>query len=170
MTKIEKKYEELCNIPSDISNHLPLIRKYVSEGDSVLEMGVRYCVSTWALLANKPRLMRSIDVVSPPAENLKEVEDAAKEAGIDYQFIQADSLQVGFESADVLFIDTLHFYSHLVKELWAHSPFTRKYIILHDSRMPEMWACITDFLYNRQWELVEQDTRDTGLCVLKRIC
>ena len=167
---IEDKYKQLCEIPSDSNLHLPLMRKYVAEGDTVIEFGVRYVNSTWALLANKPKKLWSVDIVRPPEEKLAEVEAAAKEQGTEFAFLLADSHHTEIDGIDILFIDTIHTYSHLVKELWAHSSRVRKYIILHDSEIPEMKACIFDFLFSPEWELAEEDKRKTGCCVLKRIC
>lgn len=166
---IEKKYKELCETPSDMFKHLPTIRKYVAEGDVVLELGVRYCVSTWALLANKPKTLISVDIVRPPEADLNEVIRAAEQIGTKFQFIQNDSTVIEMESPiDVLFVDTLHLYSHIVKELWRHAGNTKKYIIFHDYHIPEVSACIHDFLYNTEWEWAEINAEGTGLAVLRR--
>ena len=50
MEKIKNKYINLCNTPSDINEHLPTIFKYASECNSVLELGVRGCVSSYAFV------------------------------------------------------------------------------------------------------------------------
>jgi hypothetical protein len=166
---IEERYKELCEKKSDINLHLPTIRKYVTKGDVVIELGVRDCVSTWALLANKPRALASVDVVRPPEKNLKEVQLAAKKIGTDFRFELADSLNLEIQGVDVLFIDTTHTYSQLIKELWAHARNVKKYIILHDIEIPEMKACVTDFLYNTDWKVEEELKTHTGLMVLKRV-
>lgn len=169
MTSIQEKYKHLLATPSDISNHLETVQKYVSEGDIVLELGVRHVVSTWALLLNKPKRLISVDIVPPPADKLQEAANAAKEAGINFEFIQADSTYIEVAPVDVVFIDTLHFYSQVVKELWRHAENTRKYIIFHDSLMPEVAAAVQDFLYNSHWQLAEINHMDTGLTVVKRV-
>ena len=38
------------NGSSDIMEHLPTLYKYATECESVLELGVRGCVSSWAFL------------------------------------------------------------------------------------------------------------------------
>ena len=43
-------FEYLCNTKSDINEHLPALRDLASKCDTVIEMGVRYCVSTWAFI------------------------------------------------------------------------------------------------------------------------
>ena len=168
--KAETKYEELLNTPSDCNMHFPTIRKYVSEGDLVVELGVRNVVSTWALLANKPSTLVSVDVVHPPVANLDEVTEAAKEQGTQFGFVHQDSTVIDLgQPIDVLFIDTLHLYSHVIKELWRHSHKVRKYIIFHDYHIPEVSAAIHDFLYNTDWAWAEINAEGTGLAVLKRV-
>lgn len=43
MQKIEAKYNSLCNTSSDINEHLPILY------NSVIECGVRGCISSWAI-------------------------------------------------------------------------------------------------------------------------
>jgi len=167
---IEEKYQELLEKRSDVNKHFPTIRKYVAEGDTVLELGVRHMVSTWALLANKPSQLISVDVVAPPEDALREVKEATQKEGINFQFQQQDSTVVDlFPGVDVLFVDTLHLYSQVVKELWRHAHKTRKYIIFHDYHIPEVSAAIHDFLYNTDWEWAEINAEDSGLAVVKRV-
>lgn len=166
---IEEKYQELLKIESDVNLHFPLIRRSVEKGDRVVELGVRECVSTWALLASRPASLTSIDVISPPETTLKIVKDAAKKEGIQFDFVECDSTMAILPPFDVLFIDTLHLYSHIIKELWRHSEKTRKRIVFHDSNIPEVRACIQDFLYNTNWRFEEESPERTGLMVVKRV-
>ena len=46
---MEEKYNSLCNLQSDINEHLPILCKYAKECESIIECGVRKCVSSWAL-------------------------------------------------------------------------------------------------------------------------
>ena len=46
---MEEKYNSLCNLPSDINEHLPILYKYAKECESIIECGVRKCISSWAL-------------------------------------------------------------------------------------------------------------------------
>lgn len=166
---IEEKYQELLNTPSDVNEHFPTIRAAVEKGDKVVELGMREAVSTWALLANLPQAMVSVDIVTPSKEKLDEVLQATKEAGINFRFVNQDSTMISFEGIDVLFIDTLHLYSHIVKELWRHAETVNKKIIFHDINIPEVNAVVTDFLYNHNWQKVAFNPAGTGLCVLQRI-
>ncbi len=62
MNEIISKYNHLCSEPSDINEHLPVIKKYAEMCDSITEMGVRYVVSTWALLSGSPKSITCYDI------------------------------------------------------------------------------------------------------------
>ena len=48
MDYIKNKYNHLSNKPSDINEHLPTLYNYATKCESVIELGVRGCVSSWA--------------------------------------------------------------------------------------------------------------------------
>ncbi len=166
---LEEKYQHLKATPSDVNEHFDAIRACVTPGDVVVELGVREMVSTYALMANKPRQLISLDVVSPPEQNLVDAYYYAYHAGVNFQFVQGDSTYADIKYMDVLFIDTLHLYSHVVKELWRHAGRTRKYIIFHDSKIPEVRACIQDFLFNLDWKKKEEVRLGNGLFICERV-
>src|SRR3990167_11471005 len=168
---IEEKYKQLCETPSDINEHLPTIRKYALLSDTIVELGVRGMVSTWALLAGFPLQMASIDIVDPKehGEDVKETSKIAKAEGVMWDFIKMSSLEFKFRKTDLLFIDTIHNYEQLSQELKLHSPRTLKYIIMHDTNFPEMQKAINEFLTNNNdWKVKEVLTTMTGLTVLQR--
>ena len=192
MNKIIDRYEELCLIPSDINEHLPTLKKYSEECDIVTEMGVRWIVSTWALLSGNPKKMTSIDLNHPSVfgGNIDEVYNAVNETSINFTFIESDSLKINIEPCDLLFIDTWHDYSQLKKELTRHHNNVKKYIILHDTNTfgyedePLDWnnievietnlpkglcPAIDEFLMtNKEWVLWERKPNNNGLTVLKK--
>ena len=169
---IEEKYQQLCETPSDINEHLPTLKKYALLSDVIYELGVRGMVSTWALLAGLPKEMVSIDIVHPSEHrgNVQEAGELAKSEGIVWRFHQASSLNIQLDRHDLLFIDTIHSYEQLSQELKLHSPHTTKYIILHDTNMLEMQKAIREFLMgNEDWKVKEVFENNNGLCVLQRI-
>lgn len=171
---IEQKYNELCQKPSDINEHLPVLKKYAAECTHVTEMGVRWVVSTWAFLAAKPEKLVSYDVNYHP--NVKEAQDAA---GDSFQFIQSNVLETEIEETDLLFIDTWHVYGQLQKELEKHAEKARKYIILHDTSTfglrgedggKGLKTALNEFLEkNVSWVIKEEFTNNNGLTVLERV-
>jgi hypothetical protein len=192
MKDIQKKYEEHCNNPSDINEHLPTLLKYAKECNHITEMGVRWVSSTWALLVSNPKKMISYDINQH--KNVNEVLELAKKYKMNYSFIISDVLKIQIEETDLLFIDTLHTYNQLIKELELHSDKALKYIILHDTTSfgtidekiykhasPEvknqkvakqgLWNAILDFLETekgKKWTVLEKYENNNGLTVLKR--
>lgn len=169
---IEEKYEQLCSTSSDINEHLPTIRKYARLSDTIFELGVRGMVSTWALLAGHPREMVSIDIAHPSEHggDVEETQKIAQEENIYWRFLKGSSLEVQLPQHDLLFIDTIHDYDQLTKELKLHSPWTSKYIIMHDTVLHEMNEAINEFLTdNKDWKIKEIFTNNNGLVVLQRV-
>ena len=168
---IEEKYQQLCNTTSDINEHLPTLKKYAILSNTIVELGVRGMVSTWALLAGRPEAMLSVDIVHPSEHggNVKEAKEMAKKEYINWNFEQASSLDIGIRRCDLLFIDTIHSYEQLIKELKLHAPYTVKYIIMHDTVLPEMQRAIDEFLKrNEDWKIKEVHIYNHGLTVLQR--
>lgn len=130
-----ERYYKHCYKPSDMHEHMPTLKMYADECDSVVEMGVRGIVSTYAFLMSKCKKLTSIDIVDPSVHggNIQEVYDMAASAGINFKFIQGDTLKLEIEPTDLLFIDTLHAYHQLIQELNIHAKKVIKYIILHDT-------------------------------------
>jgi hypothetical protein len=208
---MSKSLEEIVNImyqtPSDINEHIPTLIKYGSECRHITEMGVRWITSTWAFLGCIPERLISIDMRNPSTwdkggagENagviargfntIDEVYAAARTYNINYEFIQANVLDIEIEETDLLFLDTWHAYKQLKAELDKFHSKVKKYIVLHDTTTyantdetnyevlgPEwkaegkgIWLAVEEFLSsNKQWSLQERFTNNNGLTILKRI-
>ena len=174
---IEEKFERLCREESDINEHLPVLRHYAGQCNHVTEFGVRGIVSTWALLAGRPRRMISYDI-NPPMGNINEVYEAAK-GTTNFRFVQADVLVVEIEPTDLLFIDTFHSYRQLRQELALHAGKVNDYIIMHDTvsygRKGEdggegLRKAIDEFLLGHAgWRIIEEYENNNGLIVLERV-
>ena len=179
---IESKFNFLCNTSSDINEHLPTLKKYAQECDTIVEMGVRWVVSTWAFLASNPKKLTSVDIKHPSlfGGNLGEVEKAAKENNIDFSFVLGDSREVEIPCCDLLFIDTWHIYDLLKVELEKHGNKSSKYIILHDTqtfgeigedpKFKGLNLAVSEFLdKNKNWKVKEVFTNNNGLTILEKI-
>lgn len=133
-------YEKKANTPSDINEHLPTLRRYSSQVGSVVEMGVRGVVSTWAFLLGlaesraQAKSLIGVDIMPCDYEAPTRI---AAASGIDVSFVQENSATVVLPARDLLFIDTWHCYGHLKRELMAHHASTMKYIIMHDTTVDE---------------------------------
>jgi hypothetical protein len=144
---------------SDINEHIPTLYSYANQCNHVTEMGVRWVSSTWAFLQSNANKIVSYDIVKDP--NVEYVENICKEYNIDFNFINADTLNVEIESTDLLFIDTLHTYNQLYNELTLHSNKVSKYIILHDT---ETYGMQDEPIYEHASEQIKlSDINNTGL-------
>ena len=193
MKNLIEYFEEKKNIISDINEHLETFKKYSEECDTIIEMGVRGIVSTWAFMIGKPKKMISIDIIHPSefGGNIEEVYRLAKENNIEYEFRLADTLTCNIENCDLLFIDTWHDYLQLKKELHRHHNRVKKYIIFHDTvsfgfknenpyenyneeqehNLPKgLNPAINEFcLANPNWYIHERFANNNGITILKRI-
>jgi len=182
MKNLEEIYNEKCLTYSDISEHLPTLKKYTEECEHVTEMGVRYVISTYAFMMGKPKKLISIDIL--PVENFginrEDLKKLALENGVEFNFIVGDTTKIEIEETDLLFIDTWHVYHQLIKELTLHGNKSRKYIILHDTTTfgeygecnegEGLWKAVEEFLnLNSNWILEKKYTNNNGLTILKKI-
>jgi hypothetical protein len=192
MYDLEQIINQIYQTPSDINEHIPTFIEYASECDHITEMGVRAIKSTWAFLGAAPKKLISYDMEDPShyGSNIQIVYDVAKQYGLDFEFKQADVLEIEIEETDLLFLDTWHAYDQLKAELDRHNSKTRKYIIMHDTTSYEfrdepltsentfkgeqssgkgLWPAITEFLEeNNNWELHKRFTNNNGITILKR--
>lgn len=138
---LENKYKFLCFTSSDINEHLPTLYKYASNCDSILELGVRGCVSSWAFLKglndNKKNTESIKSLFLNDIENcyITDLLNVSKELNINADYKWINDLELDFKGRkfDLTFIDTWHIYGQLKRELAKFSKVTKKYIILHDT-------------------------------------
>lgn len=146
LSKLENKYRELCNSRSDINEHLPTLFHYASKCESVIELGVRGVVSTYAflygLLSNKTNTNTKkllLNDIEPC--NISNVVELSGELGVDLKYVWISDLEMIInENYDLTFIDTLHVYGQLKRELDKYSKITNKYIIMHDTTVDEIYG------------------------------
>lgn len=199
-SKLNEQYQHHCRTPTDIYQHVPVLRQLASECSSVIEIGVRGMVSTWGILqglSESPYPQRSylgIDLYYPPMSTFSLAKELAEAHGILFQFWAANDMTIEIQSADMLFIDSLHTYCHLTYELEKFSPQIRKYIAMHDTSDPwgnsedtayqgdyseypshfdrskrGLWPAVVDFLERHpEWSLQARLENNHGFTILKR--
>lgn len=147
MDQLKSRYDSARTTISDIFIHLPVLKAFASCCTSVLELGTRECVSSWGVLmglvANPyaPSYEKSHianDLAYHP--NVEEIQRIAKTLGVNYKFIEKndlflDSNDIPLPHIDMVFIDTWHVYGQLRRELEKFAPFTKKYIVMHDTEV-----------------------------------
>lgn len=181
--ELEARFQDAKNTPSDINEHLELIREYASRVEHVTEFGMRGANgSTVALLAAQPATFVSWDI-NPHAVVSQTVLDLLSERGrTDFQPRVGNTLNINIEETDLLFIDTLHTYKQLKAELDRHATKVRKYIIFHDTKTfgakgedgnePGLRAAIRWLQVAKMfplWQLVEDRDNNNGLVVLEML-
>ena len=177
---VNAKYQYFCSVPSDIFQHLPILKSYVEQCEYVIEFGVREIVSTWAMLAGNPKKMKSYDI-EPPSKwggDIDSVYSGSKECGIDYEFIIGDTTRIEIDECDLLFIDTLHEYDQMKKELELHENKVKKFLIYHDTISYRtkgerggigIYPAILEFLKdNSHWYIESEYTNNNGFMILER--
>jgi len=168
---------------TDISGHLLRLRDLARECPIIVELGVRSIVSTWAFMEAKPKKLTSVDLVRPSkyGADIGEVYRLAKESNIDFQFIEANDLEIDIPAPiNMLFIDTWHVYEQLKQELALYAPKTTRYIAMHDTVTfgtkgeskghKGLNPAIDEFLVSplgRPWKVFEKRHNSHGLTVLK---
>jgi hypothetical protein len=137
---LEMKYNLLSNTPSDINEHLPTLYKYALNCDSILELGVRGCVSSWAFLKglkdNKNKEERKQLFLNDIEKcDITDLLNVSHNLNIEVEYEWINDLELDFKDSqfDLTFIDTWHIYGQLKRELAKFSLLTKKYIILHDT-------------------------------------
>lgn len=125
-----KSYKTLCETPSDINVHLPLLKEVAMQCEHVTEFGVRNVVSTYAFLEGTPKDLVCYDIKSSP--QITAAKKLAVEMGVKLHYKVIDVLKAEIAETDFLFIDTLHNYQQLRSELERHSKKVRKFIGFHD--------------------------------------
>ena len=161
MSYIENKYNNLSNTSGDINEHLPTLFNYAKECESIIELGVRGCVSSWAFvhgLLNNNKPNKQILLNDMNSCDITELLDNTKNLDIlvNYQWINDLELQID-ENVDLTFIDTWHVYAQLKRELDKYSKITNKYIIMHDTTTDE----IVGETIRNGWNAYQQSI-DTG--------
>jgi hypothetical protein len=144
--ELNETYKYHCLNPSDINALLPTLEKYSRECSSILEIGVRSMVSTWAFLhglANNnksdPKIYTGLDLELPPPQQIELAKRLCDSNNIQFNFCKANDIYVSIKSpVDMVFIDSLHTYNHLTFELEKFCPYASKYICFHD--MDDPWG------------------------------
>lgn len=172
----EQEYIDACNRTSDINEHLPLLAELSSQGKCVVELGVGWAQSTRAFLRNDIEL-HSYEF--SPLPGIREFFEEARNSGRNVTLHVDDTRKVEIPECDMLFVDSLHVYEQVQKELELHAHKARQYIGFHDTTSFEhngefggrgIWPAVQEFIDSHpEWQMIERRTNNNGLTVLKRV-
>jgi len=203
MDEVEQEMNEYMNQKSDINEHLLTLSKYASECEFVLAMGVQNPASSWAFAHGLLRNKKNNKILFLNETHEVDVYDISYKTNslpivIEYKFINNLQLELK-EKVDLTFIDTWHVYGQMKRELAKFAPFTKKYIIMHDTTVDDwrgetvrcgldagqqafdsgipyeeivkgIWPAIQEFLEaNPEWVLHERFMNNNGLTILRRL-
>ena len=164
MEYVKKNYDLLCSRHSDINEHLPTLFHYTTECESVIELGVRGCVSSWAFLyglLNNNKNVKKMLLNDLTECNVNELVNVAKSLNVDIHYKWVNDLDLEVDGMyDLTFIDTWHIYGQLKRELDKFSKITKKYIIMHDTEIDG----IQGETIRNNWDAVKQ-SQETGFNV-----
>jgi cephalosporin hydroxylase len=178
MGTFQLEYERATKTPSDINENVHLLYELAQQCETVVEMGVRTGVSTRAFLNTRTKLISYDISLDKEVATLFEM---ARMEGKDAQYIKADVLNIEIAETDLLFIDTLHTYSQLSKELKLHGNKAKKYLAFHDTytfgltgevgndRKGLMTAIIEFMIQNPHWKFKTHKTNNNGFTILERV-
>jgi len=164
MNALIQKYNYYCQSPSDINEHLPTLYQYAQECESVIELGVRGVISSYALingLMNNNKKNKKILLNDISHCDINELLSITNNLPIEVNYKWINDLDLDIrENVDLTFIDTWHVYGHLKRELDKFSKVTNKYIIMHDTTVDEWHGETIRIGWN-----AEQQSKETGIPV-----
>lgn len=139
-TMLHAEYEARKSVWSDIQQHLPALYATVAAYDKpvVVELGVRWAVSTSALLAGTEAAgghLWSVDITAPSYPSWwHDTGYWTLTVGNDTDAAVMAKLPA---ECDVLFIDTVHTYEHTLNELrlWVPRVKPGGTVLLHDTEL-----------------------------------
>lgn len=159
----------------------------------VLELGMRYGMSTLGILWGKPEHLTSVDIQR--FETVDHIEQLARNADLSYEFVLGNDLDpeivetvkgLGcdhkyYTPYDVTFFDTLHDYEQLKQELAIYAPLTNEYMVFHDivsfgthdesnSAGKGLLLALEEFITENSdtWEVAAYYFHCNGLLILRR--
>lgn len=202
-TLLESMFYDSLDQSSDMQEHMIDHLALAMESESVMELGVRGMTSTWGVLMglfhNERRGKRyiGVDLRYPSGVTWKKFEKVCLESHIDCVFLAQNDMMVvpsDVGPIDVLFIDALHTYCHVLYELTTFQHIVHKYIALHDTSDPwgradesyygdyseyptsfdkskkGVFTAVEDFLekHSSDWEMKYRKESSSGYTVLQR--
>jgi hypothetical protein len=172
----EQLYQDACNQTTDINEHLPRLAELASECSHVTELGVGHAMSTRGFLRHNV-VLHSYEY--KPHDHIPPFFEQLREGGRDVTLHIADTRAVEIEPTDMLFVDSLHIYEQVQKELELHAGKVRKYIGFHDTTTfaehgefggRGIWPAVQEFIDSHpEWQMIERRTNNNGLTILKRV-
>ena len=152
------------------------MQKLMANCDSYRELGTHQGASLAAACLTNPKSVTAVDIDLHRWRPFESVfRDYCDENDITLQVNEMSSHDPKSTGpTDLLLIDSLHNARHLVGELDLHLPYTRKYVVLHDTSI--LHGRDNDALFQvvkqycdriNPWEIKEHNTTNVGYTVME---
>ena len=199
VNKINYNYINARDIKSNFNEHVMTLYNLTHDCTSVLELGNEF-TSTWPILKSlatkKNSVYTAIANTINNSGNIIDIIDFCNFKNINVKYVVENELKIKtdeLEKYDLLFIDSIHTYIHVLWQLNNFSYLINKYIILHDTEAPwglkdeptdnsniypigynqnkqGVLTAIMDFLYeNHNWKILDKKENNHGLIILGRV-
>ena len=175
-TTLEEYHEKLYKLQSIA--HKPEymlvhdeIKTRLADCNSYTEFGVNQGTTLATALLQNPDIVRAYDINLHRYVKVSSLFDQyAKGHNIDYSITECNTLECSIEPVDLLYIDTLHYHDHLVKELALHGNKAKKYIIFHDTFAQKgLKQAVQEFVQqNSEWSIVTDCQINVGFMTIRR--
>lgn len=168
---IQEKINTFNN--SDIACHLNYMDEISKNCKHITEFGTRSIVSTWAWLYGCPHKIVCYDI-KDPNEYINGVKEefimACQYHNVEFVFKKESTIETPtIETTDLLFIDTLHTYDQVSKELELHGHKTNKYLCGHDTQLDEVRKAFDDYVKNKNFKKIYDEKCSHGfICYEKQ--
>ena len=150
------------------------IKKHLIDCKSYTELGVNQGATLVTAMLEDIKKIRAYDIKLAAYNPAKKFFDEyTKNNGTDYEIFQADTHKCVIDETDLMFIDTVHRYPHLTKELKLHGHKVRKYIVFHDTEIsqgtPGLRVAVQEYVAaNPEWTIITDCKIDVGFMTIKR--
>jgi len=175
-TTLREYYAKLCTLQSNAHGYDYMlvhdeIRRRLHDCDSYTEFGINQGATLAAAMLEDIATVRAYDIrlgwYTQAAGLFKQY---AAGHGIDYKVTESDTLDCVIDLVDVLYIDTLHKYDHLTKELAIHGDKANRFIIFHDTFVrPELKRAVRQYVNTHdEWTIVTECDISVGFMTIER--
>ena len=150
--------------------HAEIIGK-MEDCDSYTELGVNQGATLAAAMLQNPKKIRAYDISLKPYNFAnKHFAGYAADNSIDYIISEEDTLKCVLDPVDLLYIDTLHRYDHLTKELERHGDKAKKYIVFHDTHAQQgLKQAVQEYVqFHHEWSIVTDCQDNVGFMTIQK--
>ena len=147
------------------------IKRCLKNCDSYTEFGINQGATLAVALLENPSIVRAYDIKLGWYNDANQLfENYASKHSINYDVTEGDTLKFEIKPVDLLYIDTLHRYDHLTKELDIHAKRANKYIIFHDTAaQPGLKKAVKEYVAaHNEWHIVTDCNDSVGFMTIKK--